>query len=191
MARSSPKLVPFAVPQRAKLTDPQLQAIGLVISEWGLMEQSLFISASLTFEVIPGTKPPLQNLGFSVLIGAGMTPRTVLGLMNGLFDLALAPDTAVAFKKLSDHILDCGQSRDAIAHGAWRKGKRPGSITTASVRAVGQIRLEQREFTVSEMTQLAERIRVDRLALLRFMRDRGYFSLLDTPAEPPREPQST
>lgn len=171
---------PSRLSERADLTDEMLRAIGAVISEWAKIEQSLYAALAHAFGGLPGQELA-QNHALAMLLGSGMDSRTMAGLLRGLLQ-AVYPDSADEFGKLIERILEEGKRRNVLAHAVWRKGARPGSVQTFAIRAVGEIRYEEHDFTAAEMLRLAERIRTVRREFLRFMNRHGYFrASLDIP----------
>ncbi len=164
---------PSKLPERADLNDAMLRAIGAVISEWAMVEQSLYAALAHAFGGLPGQE--LRDThAFAMLLGSGMDSRTMAGLLRGLLQ-AVYPTSADECGKLIERILEEGKRRNVVAHAVWRKGSRPGSMQTFAIRAVGEIRYEEHDFTAAEMLRLAARIRTVRREFLRFMNRHGYF----------------
>jgi len=170
--------------ERAALTDQQLRSIGLVVSEWAKAEQTLFLAMTAVFGGPPGEQMG-DSHSLAMLLGSGMDSRTMIGLLKGIVREAF-PDDADEFDKLADDLAQEGKRRNAIAHGVWRKGKRPNSIRTMSIRSVGQIKLDEHEYTAAEMDRLAERTKAARGELVKFLLRHGYMrtSLPDKSSPP-------
>jgi hypothetical protein len=112
-----------------------------------------------------------------MMMASGMDSRTMLGLLRGLLQAGF-PASAEEFSKLAERIADEGKRRNIVAHAAWLPGNRRGSIRTFAIRTVGELRLDEHEFTAAELERLSGRIKSAREALVRFMIRRGYYSAL-------------
>lgn len=171
----------IAVSGGRPLSDEHLRAIGSVISQWGRTEHSLFVATSAVFARTPGNGKQTLEPGsvLPMLMASGMTPRIMIGLLKGLFGFVFPKEESEIFNKIANRLLKCEKSRNAIAHATWREGKRPGSLTTLTIHAVGEVKFDQPEFTIAEMETLTQRIKSARLDLIRFIRRHGYYSCQD------------
>jgi hypothetical protein len=70
----------------------------------------------------------------------GMDARAKLGILRAVFH-ARHPEAADAFDKLVQKIERLGKVRNAIAHGRWSKGDRPGSVETTQFLSSGRLRV--------------------------------------------------
>jgi hypothetical protein len=160
-------------------TAEQLQAIGTVITEWAMAENTLRVCFFNVFGGVGAQK--LESQPMAALAGAGMDYRIAVGLLRGVIR-GLYPDQADEFDKRAEKLEKEGKRRHVIAHALWRQGRRPGSIQTTTLRSVGRIELERHEFTAEEMARLANRIRRARIAVVSWLRHLGYFDR--TPPSP-------
>jgi hypothetical protein len=182
VARNRRRPIPTTLaPKQTDLPDDMLRAIGAVVSEWAKVEQSLYIALGLAFGGSPRAEFSESHM-LALLLGSGMDNRTMAGLLRSVVQ-AVYPASADEFAKLIDRVLDEGKRRHIIAHAVWREGSRPGSMKTFSIRAVGEIKYEEHDFTAAEINRLAHRIKAVRLEFIRSMRRHGYFGPL--PGKPP------
>jgi hypothetical protein len=159
------------LPIQKVLTDEFLCAMGLVVAEWAKAERTIFVALMLTGLSGSDSLAKGSSAGFAVLLGSGMDVRTAMGILKGLFRLALKNDEPEfeAFNKLFNRFGKLYGRRNVVAHGAWRKGKRPKSIESTSLKTVGDIDAETSNYTALELVALAHRIHAFRVDLIKFL----------------------
>jgi hypothetical protein len=165
------------------ITDDHLRGIGRIITRRAMTERVVMDSL---WEIATGHS--FDQLGSEVSISlalvTGMDIRVMLGLLKAVFR-ARHPNDADALDKLVAHLDKLGKSRNAIAHGRWSAGRRPGTIETATFKSTGRLGVDTHAFTASEMNALAERIMQRTWDLADFLQARGYWKPPAPLSKPP------
>lgn len=139
------------LPLEDHLSDDQFKAIGLVIAEWAAIERSLlYILCDLT---VPNA-PEYENYAPALLLATGMNYRTLLGLMVAIAQVRFPSDTK-EFQNIVDDLQNSASKRDIFAHSAWSRGKKADAIGSVQLKSVGGIKQTAREYTTSEIRQVA------------------------------------
>jgi hypothetical protein len=158
------------------VTDAHLLGIGRVVRIWAVAERVLMDSLWET-----ATGHSLSNLqadtGLSLALVAGMDARVMIGLLKAVFR-ARHPKEADDLDKLLEKLDKLGKRRNAIAHGRWKAGKRPGTIETVSFKSSGKLGIEVHAYTVAELNTSANRITGCTRELISFLRKMGYWKLI-------------
>ena len=163
--------MPTELPFRKTLSDEHVTAIGHVITQWAGIETFL---RHILCELAAGKPiPTYEGQDSEFILTSGMDSRTSLGIVRALACRQFPNDTE-EIEKLTDRIAKEASRRHGVAHGLWRKGKRPGTIETETVKSVGHIKIEHHAYTVSELMALAHRIAACGRDTLQFFRKRGY-----------------
>jgi hypothetical protein len=157
------------LPLEDHLSDDQFKAIGLVITEWAAIERSLlYILCDLT---VP-TAPERDNYVLALVLATGMNYRTLLGLMVAIAQVRFPSDTK-EFQKIVDDLQNSASKRDIFAHSAWSRGKKADAIGSVQLKSVGGIKQTAREYTTSEIRQVAIEMHERIHALSDFLRARN------------------
>ena len=146
--------------------------IGRIIVRWAMTERLLMESV---WEVAVGQSlNDVADLGISLSLVTGMGARVKLGILQAVFR-ARHPGSADGFDKLVQKIERLGKVRDAVAHGRWSKGDRPGSVETIQFLSSGRLGSRQRGFTARELNATADRIAKTTWNLADFLQAHGYW----------------
>jgi hypothetical protein len=133
-----------------------------------------------------------MDASISLALVTGMEPRTALGILKAVFR-ARHPKDADALDKIADKLSKLLGVRNVIAHGKWRRGKRPRTIECTTFFSSTKLRAEVHAFTPDELNSTADRIKDCTWRLADFLQAHGYWKP-SKPAEqfyePTPEPQS-
>lgn len=164
-----------------RLTDypDHLKAIGLVITEFGRLEQSLAI---LLWELIED-----PDRGDAVFYSLGNS-KARCDVIRGVANEVLEPDSEIMKEVLEviRQARDVADKRNDLAHGAWGEPSQKKENPFCEIkRPATKNPVFSRRWTVSELTELADKIdTVDRRAgmasmVLRALRDPSEWAFLD------------
>jgi hypothetical protein len=167
--RAPPQLPKYDDP----VTDAHLLGIGRIVMRWAITERVVMDSL---WEIATGHS--FEQLGaeasISLALVTGMDARVMLGLLKAVFR-ARHPADADVMDKLVERLDKLGKRRNAIAHGRWIAGRRPGTIETATFKSAGRLAVDRHAFTSAELNALAERIMRRTWELADFLQSRGYW----------------
>lgn len=139
------------------ISPEHLQAIGLIIATWSALEQIFFYELAL---LVAGPKiTQLQDILPALILGTGMKPNTMLGLMRGVIEAKFKGEELMMFDKIRNKLNHLSDRRDLIAHSVWAPGTRAGTIRTIKSKSVNKLSSEPHEFTVQEFQDIAARMR--------------------------------
>jgi len=109
-----------------------------------------------------------------MLLAAGLEPRTAVGILKAIIKATNETKTT-EFDKLCNRFERLYKRRNVIAHGAWLRGNRPGSIKAQTVKSVGDVRIERHDYTALEILAVAHRVHAFRKDFIKFFREIGYW----------------
>ena len=164
------------------LTEAHLIGISRIIVRWAMTERLLM---DAVWEIAIGQSfNDVADLGVSLSLVTGMDVRVKLGILRAVLH-ARHPEAADAFDKLVQKIERLGKVRNAIAHGRWSKGDRPGSVQTIQFLSSGRLGFRSHGFTARELNATADRIAKTTWDLADFLQAHGYWMPPKPPSESP------
>jgi hypothetical protein len=152
------------------MSDQLLSGIGLVVWSWAMMESCLLNHLIL---MSAASRKSAVALTSTYMLTAGMTPRTVLGLLRSFIFARFKEADVEEFDKIRNRVNRLGDKRDLIAHLNWRIDAKKHEMRAVRIKSLNKVSRQPYTFTPRELIELADHIRLEAKALTEFFQSRG------------------